>query len=265
MSRISKRILERKAVETQAKTSHMNTTDMGSNLQTRVDTRKGSESPISRNKSGVYSDFVNLPTSSAKQFKRKGDEYLPADNIVTPYQHEIRFHYDSQSQDEILIRTTHKDRLENLLGKTAGTTTTGLTNTGKHSPAHRHHQFIDTLNPTDLSKNTESEINSSINRRLGETDTIEKVINGDYEDDDNINYYSVGHKNQLIKTTREDIIIDPFYRKSDSHKNSVNDDEFQTARLHGERHTGSHSRKSSREISYSANDNENSNFDINMV
>lgn len=73
------------------------------------------------------------------------------------------------------------------------------------------------------------------------------MINGDYEDDENINYYSVGTKKSAnpnetqkssIKTPdQSDNIIDPFIHKSREEDSKYDKDEFETARLHGEQET----------------------------
>ena len=177
---------------------------------------KGTSTPYSLSKSGLGSDFINIPSSSPKQYARQAEKSVPADRIITPYQNEIRFNLDSISQDDsdILIdsKRSYKDQKYDLYGINSGSITTALTGidlNNINSKSHRNKYKIDklhsdnalfkTYHKTDQDGIIDSGINESHQNNMNESgninmidDTIEKVINGEYGDDENIHYYSVG-------------------------------------------------------------------------
>lgn len=92
-------------------------------------------------------------------------------------------------------------------------------------------------------KDTSSDDNSSLNQRLGDTQAIENMINGNYDDDKQ--YYSIGNKDSFAVADHvkheldqhdllsPDLMVDPFYRRHDDQQ-PYNDEEFETARLNAE-------------------------------
>lgn len=219
--------------------------EYGSALATMVDTYRHAYTP-SQHYDGVVSDFLNIPTTSPKQLKPQSKDF--ENDIINAYREDLRLmaNYkdnvsDSYHAQRQTSKSRNKERIEQLLRKTGKTAMTA--SDSKYMQTLRSSQSgINShgINKSNKELFSDDNLDNSENHRLGETDTIEKVINGDYEDDQNVNYYSIGnnrsfgvHEDTKGGITTPDIsdpLIDPFYHKSEENL----DMDYETARLHNE-------------------------------
>jgi hypothetical protein len=212
-----------------------------------VDTHRQNHTP-SNHYDGVVSDFLSVPTTPPRQRKPQGKYF--GDDIISVYGNDLRImasekEAESDEYDDHLKTgvSRNDDRIDQHLkktGKTAVSASDLKLNQSLHSSqSDRYSQYINKSNKQLFS---EDNFGSTENVKLGETDTIVKVINGDYEDDQNVNYYSIGNNRSFgvqddskegMKTPEvSDPLIDPFYHKSNDEL-SLN---YQTARLNDENH-----------------------------
>jgi hypothetical protein len=212
-----------------------------------VETHRQTHTP-SNHYDGVVSDFLNVPTTPPRQRKPQGKDF--DDDIINIYRNDLHlmasekeaesYEYDAHLKTGV---SRNDERVDHHLKKTGKTAVSAsdlkLNQSLRSSQSGRYSHYINKSNRELFS---EDNFGNSENVKLGETDTIVKVINGDYEDDHNVNYYSIGNnrsfgvqddtKEGIITPEVSDPLIDPFYHKSDDEL-SMN---YQTARLNDENH-----------------------------
>lgn len=232
LSEKSKQMLEKKNHDSKAEISKSPTTEFETPWLASVIGSLNHINTPSHLEKWVVSDFLSIPTSPPIQFKPSSSEI--EDELLESYKEEINrmtlgntrmFNgYKDQRREsksrnkeimeELVHRSGNKDfnATESKHQRTMGSSVSNLGRVviGKYGKK----QWSDDQIEEEYSDNLFNEIN-----------TIEKVINGDYEDDENVNYYSIGSKSFGIQdscqkdgfTTPEisDPLIDPFMQKSE--------------------------------------------------
>ncbi|CAI2376805.1 unnamed protein product [Moneuplotes crassus] len=190
------------------------------------------------NKGNVVGDCLNVPRSTPGQIIPETTER--EDDFLHSYANEINqmsleppssLNYDLNDRYDMDSR--QRERIDQYRKKSPYTTEekyqftmgSSVSNFGRF-PSKYANQF------SDDSRN-----------KINETNTIEKVINGDYADDENVNYYSIGSKSFGVKEEQQkdsittpdvsDPIIDPFGGKSD--EDLLHNEEYDHAKFHRDR------------------------------
>lgn len=248
MSKQSRKIMERKQFQNQGKGMKSMISGVESTLASKVDLRQST--PHTDNK--VMGDFLSLPTTSPKQYFKPRQEEEPTEKITFAYEKDVKQFISPEANAEQnyemrrrASKSRNKERIEKLMQKTGKTAVTASDSKQLHT-LKTSHSGMNSLGFNKSNREIFSDENleedTSENYRLGETDTIEKVINGDYEDDQNVNYYSIGNRSFGVnEPTHEEYrtpeisepLIDPFYHKTDDDL-LYNEEEFETARLNVE-------------------------------
>ena len=250
------KILENKYIKEHGKNVKPTSSDIES-AATRMDSKAYTQSPFSVYKSGVASDFLSIPMTSPRQHINIEGKMSVWDEDVCAYRNKIKLMESplqyNESHHQNLIRKSksrNKERMEQLTkrtGKTAGTTSDSKNHyTGKSSNSGVN-SFQGNRSNKEISSDENIYNDDSENQKLGETETIEKMINGDYDNDHHFQYYSIGNKDSfgVIEGNRiehdlyerhehQDLIIDPFYRRQDEQHQEYNEEDFETARLNTE-------------------------------
>lgn len=248
MSKQSRKIMEKKQLENQGNGMRSMISGVESTLASKVDLRQNTPHADNR----VIGDFLSIPTTSPKQYFKPTHERKPSEKITFAYEKEVNQFISPEANAEQnyemrrrASKSRNKERIEKLMQKTGKTAVTASDSKQLHT-LKTSHSGMNSLGFNKSNKEMFSDENLeediSENYRLGETDTIEKVINGDYEDDQNVNYYSIGNRSFGInEPTHEEYrtpeisepLIDPFYHKTDDDL-LYNQEEFETARLNVE-------------------------------
>ena len=256
MSEHSKRILHKKNDEDNDLNMRVPMTNEGTGkLASIINSMNHARTPSLSNKK-VVSDFLNVPSTAPTKFTPSdfgnGDELLNSyreeiEQMVSGNSKEIKNGYNAKRRES---KSRNNERMEQLIlkngkidftasgSKYQQTMGSSMSNIGKWEK-HGRDQYSDELieEPEYSDTNNINETN-----KFNETNTIEKVINGDYEDDENVNYYSIGSKSfggqdsypKEGFTTPEvsDPLIDPFNNKTEDE--ILAHEEFETAQLNVE-------------------------------